>query len=173
MMNQISRLARHLPCTKVTMAVCCDDNDRTLDHAYTSSTTGVRVSDGLFDSDGGDAVAVGGVVAVGGSGGDVSVATAVVVVAVVADGGDDSGGDSFDGGDSGADVETTSSTATFVATGADTPRTTVSNRLNSSFPPDSLSRAFITSCQDKQHRKISLEATCIYSLQLSTTSSYS
>ena len=128
MMNQISRLARHLPCTKVTMAVCCDDNDRTLDHAYTSSTTGVRVSDGLFDSDGGDAVAVGGVVAVGGGGGDVSVATAVA----------------------------------FVATGDVTPRTTVSNRLNSSFPPDSLSRAFITSCQD-EHRKIRLEITCIYS----------
>ena len=126
------------------MAVCCDDNDRTLDHEYTSLTSsGVRVREGWLDFDGDDAVALGG------------------VVAVNAGGGDDSGGDS------GTDVVTTSSSATavdFVAAAGDvTPRTTVSNRLNSNFPPDSLSRAFITSCQEKHH-KIRLETTCIYSL---------
>ena len=125
------------------MAVCCDDNDRTLVHAYTSSTSsGVRVNEGLLDSDGDDAVAV------------------VVVVVAVVDGGDDSGGDSSN------DVVTTSSLAAvvvFVAVVGDvTPRTTVSNRLNSNFPPDSLSRALITSCQD-EHRKIRLVITCIYS----------
>jgi hypothetical protein len=130
-----------LPCTKATMAVCWDDNDRTLDHAYISSTSGEI--DGILEStdvsDDDDGVIA--VVAVGDGDGDGD-----------GDGGV-SGGDNFDDG---VDVATTDS-AIFdtAAAGATAPLATVSNRLSSSFPPDSFSRAFMTSCKDG-HRWVRL-----------------
>ena len=115
------------------MAGCCEDNDRTLDHAYTSSWSGVReVPLGC------DAGAGGG----GGGAGAGAGAGDVATVAIVAVGGGDVGDD------------TTSS----VATGTATPLTTVSNLLSSSLPPESLSRAFMTSC-DGGYRWIRLDTT--------------
>ena len=121
-----------LPCTKATMVDCCDDNDRTLDHAYISSTSGEI--DGILEStdvsDDDDGVVA--VVAVGGGDGDGGV----------------SGGDNFDDG---VDVATTASAIVDTAAAeATAPFATVSNRLSCSFPPDSLSRACITSCKGLQ-----------------------
>ena len=104
------------------MTDCCDDNDRTLDQAYTSSTSGARVT--LLDCEGGED-------------------TTSAFVAV------------DDGIDTTSSVAVTAAAAAAAAAavvvvalagGAVMPRATVSNRLSSSFPPDSLSRAFMTSC---------------------------
>jgi len=108
------------------MADCCDDNDRTLDQAYTSSKTDVR--DGPLDCDG--------------DGGE-DIVSATVAVAV----GGANNSDVDIGGSLSVAVTAAIGVAVAVADVAVTPRATVLNRLSSSFPPDSLSRAFITSCK--------------------------